>query len=77
MQKLKNNDPDDVSLLAGGATFPQEELYQEYIQSASESTEVCIIPIGIAIDVFDHFTEKYLLKPTSSKCPEQNQVSRM
>ena len=70
MQKLKNNDLDDVSLLAGGATFSQKELYQEYIQSASESTEVCIILIGIAINVFNHFTEKYLLKSTSSKCPE-------
>lgn len=41
MQKSKNNDPDDISLLAGAATFPQEESYQEYIKTAVESTEVC------------------------------------
>lgn len=40
MQKLKNNDPDDVSLLAGAATFPQEGCYQEYMKIAGESTEV-------------------------------------
>jgi len=40
MQKLKNNDPDDVSLLAGAATFPQEGSYQEYIKTTHESTEV-------------------------------------
>jgi hypothetical protein len=47
MQKLKNNDPDDVSLLAGAATFPQEDSYQEYIKTAAESTEVLIILTGM------------------------------
>ena len=40
MQKLKNNDPDDISLLNGNATFPPEVPYHEYVCNAGESTEV-------------------------------------
>lgn len=76
MQKLKNNDPDDVSLLAGAATFPQEESYQEYIKTAHESTGVINYSCWYD-DLLSHFTEIYLLEPTGSKCPEQNQVSRV
>ena len=40
MQKAKNNDPDDLSLLEGKGFFPPEGSYQEYLAHAGESKEV-------------------------------------
>ena len=42
MQKAKNNDPEDLSLLEGKGFFPPEGPYQEYIAQAGESKEVCL-----------------------------------
>jgi hypothetical protein len=42
MQKAKNNDPEDLSLLEGKGFFPPEGPYQEYIAQAGESKEVSL-----------------------------------
>jgi len=42
MQKTKNNDPEDLSLLEGKGFFPPEGPYQEYIAQAGESKEVSL-----------------------------------
>jgi hypothetical protein len=40
MQKSKNNDPEDLSLLEGKGFFPPEGPYQDYIMRAGESKDV-------------------------------------
>ena len=42
MQKAKNNDPEDLSLLEGKGFFPPKGPYQEYIAQAGESKEVSL-----------------------------------
>lgn len=42
MQKAKNNDPEDLSLLEGKGFFPPDGPYQEYITQAGESKEVSL-----------------------------------
>jgi hypothetical protein len=43
----KNNDPDDVSLCAGKAYFPEHQEYQSYLAKVPTSREVCSIFICI------------------------------
>ncbi|KDR71018.1 hypothetical protein GALMADRAFT_15660, partial [Galerina marginata CBS 339.88] len=39
MQKAKNNDPEDISLMEGKGFFPPDGPYQEYVAQAGTSTE--------------------------------------
>jgi hypothetical protein len=40
-RKSKTDDPDDVSLVAGKACFPEDVPYQKYLEKSGNSTEVC------------------------------------